>query len=135
MSSILTSIKQNLGISESDTNFDQEIIMSINAVLFTLSQIGIGGSVGFSITSKADLWTDFLEASMTLEAVKIYIYLKTRLQFDPPSSAFVLDSIDRQIKELEWRLNVKAEEDQVVEEPVLPEDFEESDNFVYENID
>ncbi len=44
-----------------------------------------------------------------LHAIKSYIYLRVRLLFDPPSSAFVLTSMENQIKEFEWRINVQVE--------------------------
>ena len=36
--------------------------------------------------------------------IKTYIYLKVRLVFDPPSSSALLESINRTIAELEWRI-------------------------------
>ena len=37
--------------------------------------------------------------------IKTYVYLKVKLVFDPPQSSSVTDSINRQISELEWRMN------------------------------
>lgn len=107
--SILKSIKKPLGVGELDTNFDTDIIMSINSVLMTLPQIGIGPSTGFYITSKEDSWADLLGTRIDLEAVKIYIYLKVKLLFDPPQNSFLVDSIKNQISELEFRINIQAE--------------------------
>ena len=42
MDSILTSIKKLLGIDESYTHFDVDIIMHINSVFMTLRQLGVG---------------------------------------------------------------------------------------------
>ena len=42
----------------------------------------------------------------TLEMVKTYVQLKVRMLFDPPSSNAVLESFNRTIRELEFRLNV-----------------------------
>lgn len=109
MESILTSIKKLLGIEEDYTHFDQDIIININSALMTLNQLGIGPPQGFSIQNKIKTWADYLGPSIDFEGVKSYIYLKVRLAFDPPSTSFVLDAMERQIKELEWRLNVQAE--------------------------
>jgi len=107
--SILTSIKKLLGIEESFTNFDTDIIISINSALMSVQQIGIGPSNGFSITSSKEIWKDLLGDRKDLDAVKTYIYLKTRLVFDPPQNSFLVDSIKNQLTELEVRLNIQAE--------------------------
>lgn len=109
MESILTSIKKLLGIDEADAHFDVDIIMHINAAFMTLYQLGIGPSTCFKITSDEETWEDFLGESGNFENVKTYIYRKVRLNFDPPSSSFVLDAMDRQSKEDEWRLYIQAE--------------------------
>ena len=33
------------------------------------------------------------------------MYMKVKMMFDPPSSSIVADAINKQISELEWRLN------------------------------
>lgn len=109
MESILTSIKKLLGIAEEDTNFDQDIIMHINSVFMILTQLGVGPSKGFSIKDYDAVWSDFIPEDFSLEAVKSYVYMKVRLMFDPPLSSAVSDAINRNISELEWRLNVGAE--------------------------
>lgn len=109
MDSILDSIKKLLGIAPEYTAFDSDIIMHINSVFFILSQLGIGPADGFSIADKTAVWTDFVPNIANLEALKTYVYLKVKLLFDPPSSSAVADATNRQISELEWRLNVAAE--------------------------
>lgn len=107
--SILLSIKKLLGISDDYTFFDEDVVMHINSVLMVLNQLGIGPADGFAISNESDTWGDFIGDTQTLEAIKSYIYLKVRLMFDPPSSSFTISSIENQIKELEWRLNVMVE--------------------------
>lgn len=111
MDSILTSIKKLLGIDEAYTHFDPDIVIHINSVLMILHQMGVGPSGGFIIEDETAVWGEFIpDASpVKLEAVKSYIYLKVRLLFDPPLSSAVIESINRQISELEWRLHVAAE--------------------------
>lgn len=108
MESILTSIKKLLGISEEYTHFDQDIIMHINSALFTLTQLGVGPSAGFSIDDAENVWDDFVDISR-IEAVKTYVYLNVRLVFDPPTSSTVIDAMNRRLKELEWRLNAAVD--------------------------
>lgn len=109
MESILTSIKKLLGIDEEYTQFDSDIIMHINSVFLNLTQLGVGPSEGFQIEDDSDTWEDFIGDSNQLQAVKSYIYLKVKLLFDPPLSSSVIESMNRMIAELEWRLNVAVE--------------------------
>ena len=110
MESILTSIKKMLGIAEEYTQFDADIIMHINSVFTTLTQLGVGPSEGFYIEDEAAEWKDFIPDFNKLQAVKTYMYLKVRLLFDPSSlGASTLSAYERQTQELEWRLNVSAE--------------------------
>lgn len=111
MESILTSIKKLLGITEDYTHFDTDIIIHINSVFMILNQLGIGPANGFSISDKFATWTDFLpEDNKNFEAVKTYIHLKVKLIFDPPMSSAVMEAMKQMISELEWRLNVEAEQ-------------------------
>ena len=111
MDSILTSIKKLLGITEEYTHFDPDIITHINSAFFTLTQLGVGPSEGFSIKNSSATWGDFLSNanSKNLEAVKSYVYLKVKLLFDPPLTSSVTEAIKSQISEYEWRLNVEAD--------------------------
>ena len=109
MESILTSIKKLLGMTEDYTAYDDQIIIHVNSVFMILTQLGIGPEDGFMIKDKEAVWNDFVSDETKLELVKSYIYLKVKLLFDPPSNSSVIESINRQINEFEWRLNVKAE--------------------------
>ena len=109
MESILTSIKKLLGIDEEYTQFDNDIIMHINTVFLNLTQLGVGPEEGFLIEDDSATWDDFIGDSNQLQAVKTYVYLKVKLLFDPPLSSSVIESINRIISELEWRLNVAVE--------------------------
>ena len=107
---ILTSIKKMLGPEEDYEHFDADIIININTVLATLWQLGVGPENGFSIKDKSAKWSDFIFDERLLSLVPTYVYLKVRLAFDPPSSAAVLEAMQRQVAEYEWRINVAAEE-------------------------
>lgn len=107
--SILTSIKKLLGLAEDYTAFDTDIIIHINTALMVLHQLGVGPEEGFQIKSKKDKWDDFIDEDDNLEAVKTYIYLKTKMVFDPPQHGPTEDALKESIKEYEWRLNVQAE--------------------------
>ena len=108
MESILTSIKKLLGITEEYEHFDVDIIMHINSVFMILTQLGVGPDEGFSIKDKTTTWDEFVPENQ-LESVKSYVYMKVKLLFDPPLSSAVIECTNRQISELEWRLNVAVE--------------------------
>lgn len=109
MESILTSIKKLLGVREDYAHFDPDIIFHINSALMTLNQLGVGPKEGFFITTDEQLWEDYLGESKQLEGVKSYIYLRVKILFDPPASSTILEAMNKQITEFEWRLNVQAE--------------------------
>ena len=110
--SILNTIKHMLGLDESYDAFDVDVITMINSVMLNLCQLGIGPSTGFVLTDDSQTWSELIGTDKNLLAVQAYVYLKTRLLFDPPSSSFVADAMTKQIAELEWRLNVQNEMNQ-----------------------
>lgn len=105
--SILISIKKLLGISKDCTDFDTDIIIHINTTFMILNQLGVGEE-GFQIEDNSSTWDEFVNLEQ-LSAVKSYVHLKVKLLFDPPTNSFLVDAINESIRELEWRLNVKAE--------------------------
>lgn len=108
--SILNTIKKMLGLAEDYTAFDQDIIVLINGAIMTLRQLGVGPQTGFSVSDAEVTWADYLGSDEALLAsVKPYIYLKTKVVFDPPTSSFVLDAMQKQIDEYEWRSNVEVD--------------------------
>ena len=109
MDSILTSIKNLLGIIEECTDFDQIIIMHINSVFSILNQLGVGPTDGFSIEDDSAVWSDFIGNDPRLSDVKSFVYLKVRMLFDPPLSSAVAESMNRLVSELEWRINVAVD--------------------------
>lgn len=110
MESILDSIKKGLSIPEESQDFDPELIMFINSAFSTLNQLGVGPDEGYEITGRDEVWMDY-NTDRRVGDLKSYIYLKVRMLFDPPSIAVLTNSFQSQIDELEWRLNVKREED------------------------
>lgn len=106
--SILRTTKKILGLAPEYTEFDLDIITHINAAFSTLSQIGVID--GFFVETDAEKWSDLEIDNSWLSQVRTYIYLKVRLIFDPPATSFVLESMNKQIAEAEWRLNVFRED-------------------------
>lgn len=121
MESILTSIKLMHGIPAECKDFDGPLIMHINTVLMSLKQLGVGPSQGFMIKSDMETWENFLgytmipstaalstEDQIYVEAAKTYVYLKVKMVFDPPTNAALIEAMNNQATELEWRLTVET---------------------------
>ena len=107
--SILDSTKKALGIDSTITDFDVDLTMHINSVLATLNQLGVGPANGYAIEDSEATWVDFLGEDPTLNNVRSYVYMKVRMMFDPPQTAHLVASMNEQINQLEWRLNVRRE--------------------------
>jgi len=107
--SILDSTKKVIGLAEDNTDFDVDIIMHINTAFSTLNQLGVGPDDGFAIEDADAVWSDFLMDVLPLNNIKTYIYLRVRMLFDPPTTSFTIAAMEKQIEELEWRINVYRE--------------------------
>jgi hypothetical protein len=119
--SILISTKKILGVADNYTAFDLDIITHINSAFSTLAQLGVGPAEGFMIEDETATWTEFIPSGdLQYNAVKTYVYLRTRQLFDPPSTSYLIAAFDQQIKELEWRLNTHREETEWVEPAPRP---------------
>lgn len=106
--SILKSTKKNLGVGEEDTSFDHEIIVAINSSFSTLNQVGIGPA-DFTIEDDEIEWEDFHEAGNILNQVKTFVFLFTRMMFDPPQTSYLIGAFERQLQEHLVRLNMAWE--------------------------
>lgn len=109
--SILESIKKLIGPSVSYDIFDADLVMHINSAFFALYQLGVTNKP-FVITGSDETWDEFYD-NTDLESVKTYIYLKSRMYFDPPTNSALISAINEQIKELEWRINVAVDPKEV----------------------
>lgn len=117
MESILTSIKKLLGIAEEYEQFDADIIMHINSVFETLTQLGVGPKEGFYIKDKTTVWSNYIDNPMKYHAIKSYMFMKVRLLFDIASlGSATIAAYERLIAEFEWRLNSDAETDNDADE-------------------
>jgi hypothetical protein len=114
MDSILITIKKMLGLDAVYDVFDPEIIVYINTAINVLEQLGVGVD-GYIVTSADNTWEEFLTDISKLEGVKTYIYIRVRMLFDPPANSTLSKTLEDTARELEWRLNVKAEHLQDVE--------------------
>lgn len=107
--SILTSIKKLLGIAEEYEHFDADIIIHINTFLTRLYQVGVG-IPNFAIYDKTATWADFLgEDEVKFQQAKSYVFIRTKLLFDPPQSGAANEAMKEAMRELEWLLFVDAD--------------------------
>lgn len=103
LSNILASVKKQLNVA--DNAFDEDLLIHINTVMFILYQMGIGPNSPVQIDESTEWSALGLDVP---ESVKSYVYLKTRMLFDPPSGA-AKDAAEGLLAELEWRMNIHCD--------------------------
>ena len=104
--SILKTIKQLIGCPDDFEQFDLDLTIHINSAFAALIQLGVGPKEGYRITGPDNVWSEFEEDTQKSSLIKDYVYIKTRLLFDPPTSSALMDSLKEQLKEMEWRLYI-----------------------------
>lgn len=124
MDSILNTIKKLLGVDPNYDVFDSDLITYINSAFMYLNQLGVGPDQVFRIKDGETSWDEFLGNRIDFESAKTFIYLRTKLLFDPPPHSFLIDNIKDELKELEWRLLVQAK-------PIAPEISTDPDDEDY----
>ena len=108
--SILNTTKKLLGVDPEYDSFDTDIIVCVNSALGILNQLGVGPEEGFQISGDTETWSDFLPDDLPAqEMAKTYVFLKSKLAFDPPQASGVTEAVKSQIAELEWRLFVQLD--------------------------
>lgn len=116
LNSILDSTKRLLGLDPYSDEFNTDILVHINAAIFTLNQLGIGPAFPFTVTGRKETFSDYLGDDETLiQQVRLYIFYKVRLGFDPPSIGSVLECLKEMIREAEWRLNAQVDPEDTFE--------------------
>lgn len=105
MSSILNDVKHSLGLLPADTAYDPTVIMHINTAISDLTQLGVGPATGFMITGDTEQWSQFAD-DPRLSSVQSYIFLKVKILLDPPTTGFTLAAYERQLQEMQFRINV-----------------------------
>ena len=108
MTSILNDVKHMVGLLPDDKAFDSDIIIYTNGAISTLTQLGVGPVSGFQITDDSQTWDQFV-TDPRLNSVKSYIFLCVKMLHNPPDTGFVLQSMERQKTEMEYRINVVAD--------------------------
>lgn len=102
--SILDSVKGAIGIHESNTDFDVNLIPVINSVLYIVYQEGLSDEP-YTIKDNTTKWSDILikDKPIEIRTLITWVGLKTKSIFDPPTSSALADALKRALDELEWR--------------------------------
>lgn len=91
-----------------DNSFDDVIISAINTAFYRLKQVCDVTQDLIHISDNTTKWSDVITTrSDILPAVEEYVWLCTRLEFDPPQSSILMDAYTKQKDELEWRLSIE----------------------------
>lgn len=106
---ILEDIRHAIGLGDEHTFFDSDLIMHINSTFDVIHQLGAGPITGFTIQNGTETWDDYFAGHETIEFIKTYVYISTKLVFDPPQNSFLVKALEDKQKEYEWRINVAAE--------------------------
>lgn len=106
--SILKTVKKILGVPESYTVFDLDIITHINSVCSILGQLGVGPEEGIFIEDAIDTWDDYF-SGQDLNLIRSYVFLRVKLLFDPPSMSYLYEAMTKQIQEFEFRISTQRE--------------------------
>ena len=107
--SILMTIRKLVCGDPYADHFDTDLLVHINACFSILNQLGVGPESGFVVTDETQSWSSYVADNRTLNMVKTYITLKVKKIFDPPLTSSVLEAMDKEISQLEWRLNVAVD--------------------------
>lgn len=105
MSKILEEVKDALGLIVDDDSFDGELKMHVNSALSIVYQNGIG--VPHTLTDGDD-WDSVIEEGLIqneymMSNIKQYVFLKTKILFDPPPPSSV-EYVNGAADEMLWRL-------------------------------
>lgn len=107
--SILLTVKKMIGgLDEENDHFDVDLITIINSTFMVLCQLGVGPETPYRIEGADNTWSEF--ECLDLESVKEYMFLKTKMIFDPPSNGTAASAYEQRAAELEWRLQIFSEE-------------------------
>ena len=107
--SILMTIRKLVCGDPYADHFDTDLLVHINACFSILNQLGVGPENGFVVTDDTQSWSSYIADNYILNMVKTYVMLKVKKIFDPPLTSSVLEAMDKEISQLEWRLNVAVD--------------------------
>lgn len=109
MDSILDLTKKKIGPCVDDGSFDDDIIDEINSAFAIVYQLG-AISESYAIEDAYETWDDVpCDDASVLSMIRSYVYIKSKLVFDPPANASILSALQARVNELEWRMNAEVD--------------------------
>jgi len=102
MNTILVDVKQALGLMVDNLGFDFEILMHINAAVSQLVQLGVSEFEEVVVDADEE-WPVFSTETLS-GLVKPYVYLRTKLVFDPSASGTIAQALEKHADTLEGRI-------------------------------
>lgn len=100
--SVVDALGQN--VDSSADAFKTEVLMHVNAALGILVQAGCGRDT--YVSDSTTLWDDFFGTSGSKGMAKNFVFTRTKMLFDPPSSAQSLKAMQANLDELIWRIEI-----------------------------
>jgi hypothetical protein len=96
------------GMEGTNSYFNMDLLVHINTFLIDLYQVGIGER-GYVITEETT-WADYLKEDIgVLAPVKDYLYMQTKLVFDPPQSSAAQQALKETSERILYRLREQLE--------------------------
>lgn len=124
--SILLSIKKMLGYDPDYDPFDIDITMHINSQMANLYQLGVNAAKSCVVTGAETGWARLVDPyDSRLHFIKMYVYAKVKIIFDPPTSTAQMQALKDAAAEAEFRISTAVDEpydDLVPESPVATGD-------------
>lgn len=104
--SILETVRGAMGLDAEDDSFDFELLLHINNALAVLHQNAVG--VPFTVKDSLATWEELkdplqIEGNKMFESVKQYVFLRTKILFDPPPPS-TIKYMSEAADEILWRL-------------------------------
>jgi hypothetical protein len=114
--SILSDVRVAVGLSETTTDFDTELLMHINAAIGKLNQNGVGKFL--IVQDETATWSDLqdplqVEGNKYFQMIPLYVSLSTKIIFDPPPPS-AIEYQAGNIEQILWRLKIAYEQPYIV---------------------
>lgn len=106
--SILENVRESMGLTKDNREFDTELTNHINMSIGKLNQAGMGKHL--MVHDETSTWSDLLDVTQTegnlyVGMVPTFVSLNVKLLFDPPPPSSV-EFHTSSVNELLWRLQV-----------------------------
>ena len=109
--SILRSVAKYCQVGDDDEYFDPELIAIINNHLSQLHQLGALINDSFMIVSDEQTWAGVINPDPRVMAPSIqYVQIRSKLDFNPPSSSFLITALKESYIEDEQRIRMALDD-------------------------